>query len=91
MSSAFIRSLRDCGSFETGNIIGKLLPEIEQLTRAQVDQIVSAYNDNSELRGAFAWNGTKPVSYGLGLLEYLKGLDGRSFSVERGSGLMKAE
>lgn len=89
MSSAFIRSLRDCKSFDTGNIIGKLLPEIEQLTPAQVDQIVSAYNENSELRGAFAWNGTKPAYYGLGLLEYLKGLDGRSFSVERGSGLIK--
>jgi hypothetical protein len=79
MLTAYIRAVCECPNWDAGNILAKVLPFIEKLTDNQIDQIVTAFNDNSELRGSFGFNGTKPSAYGNGVIPHLNRLGTRQF------------
>jgi hypothetical protein len=73
MFSAFVRALRVIPNWNTGNLVGEVLPAIQQLSAPQVDEIITAYNETLELRGCFEFNGTNP-RYGKGLVFHLNRL-----------------
>lgn len=79
MFSAYIQALRKCPSWDSGNTLGKALPGIERLSSAQIDELIAAYNETSELRGSFAFNGSKSRFHGRGLVSYLNRLGSRQF------------
>lgn len=79
MFRAYIEALRKCPSWNGGNTLGKALPGIEALTAQQIDELVAAFNETSELRGSFAFNGSKPRLFGPGLVSYLNQLGPRQF------------
>lgn len=79
MLSAYMGSLRKCPNWDSGNKLGKALPGIEALTTQQIDELVIIYNETSELRGSFAFNGGQPRFYGPGLASYLSALGSRQF------------
>ena len=56
---AYLAAVRRCSSFDRGNQLARVLPDIARLTETQVNQLVSAFNENSELRGSFGFNGTR--------------------------------
>ena len=58
MLSAYIQALRNCRSWDSGNTLAKVLPDIEKLTALQIDALVAAYNETSELHGSFGFNGS---------------------------------
>ncbi|MFA5243396.1 MAG: toll/interleukin-1 receptor domain-containing protein [Sulfuricella sp.] len=76
---SYIQALRNCPSWDSGNSLARVLPGIEKLTVSQIDALVAAYNETSELRGSFGFNGTKPNVYGPGLVSYLNRLGSRQF------------
>lgn len=80
MLSAYILALRNCPNWDSGNTLAKVLPSIEKLTASQIDALVTAYNETSELHGSFGFNGTKPRFYGPGLVSYLNRLGHRQFT-----------
>jgi TIR domain len=80
MFAAYVRALRRCPNWNTGNILAEVLPAIESLTKIQIDELVSAFNETMELRGCFAFNGKNPRYYGDGLLPYLNRLGTRKFA-----------
>ncbi len=71
MFSAYVSSLRKCPSYESGITLAKALPSIQKLTASQVDELVIAYNETSELRGCWAFNGEKSSIYGPGLVSHI--------------------
>jgi len=77
--SAYIQALRNCPNWDSGNTLASVLPGIEKLTASQINALVAAYNETSELRGSFGFNGKKPNVYGPGLLSYLNRLGNRQF------------
>jgi hypothetical protein len=79
MLNAYIRALRNCRSWNSGNVLAEVLPSIEKLSTSQIDALIAAYNENSELQGSFGFNGTKPREYGPGLASYLNQLGNRQF------------
>ncbi|MHB8743712.1 MAG: toll/interleukin-1 receptor domain-containing protein [Sulfuricaulis sp.] len=79
MLGAYIQALRDCPSWDSGNVLAKALPSIEKLTATQIDALVAAFNETGELRGSFGFSGTKPRMYGPGLVSYLNQLGNRQF------------
>jgi hypothetical protein len=79
MFSAYVQALRNCPSWDSGNTLGKALPGIEVLTAEQIDELIAAYNDTSELRGSFAFNGSNRRFYGPGLVSHLNRLGSRQF------------
>ena len=82
MISAYIRALRNCPSFDTGNLLSLVLPNIQHLSTQQIDDLVDAYNANGELRGSFGFSGTKPFAWGEGLVPHLRRLGSRRFRME---------
>ncbi len=88
MFSAYVNALRECPSWDSGNTLAKALPGIERLTDSQVDELVAAYNETSELRGSFAFHGGKPGLYGPGLVSHLNRVGSRQFQFSS-KGLIK--
>jgi len=79
MVSAYIKALRRCPNWDTGNTLGTALEAIEALSSEQIDDFVTAYNENYELRGSFAFNGSRLSAFGPGLVWYLNRLGSRKF------------
>lgn len=79
MFESYVRSLRTCPNWETGLILAKALPDIEQLTAHQIDELVMAYNETHELHGCWGFNGTRPQLHGTGIVSHLNRLDTRRF------------
>lgn len=79
MLNAYTHALRNCPNWDSGNVLAKVLPSIEKLTPLQIDALVAVYNETSELRGSFGFNGTKSHMYGPGLVSYLNRLGNRNF------------
>ncbi|SCX50290.1 toll/interleukin-1 receptor domain-containing protein [Nitrosospira sp. Nsp1] len=77
--NAYINALHNCPSWNAGNVLAEILPSIEKLSSSQIDALIATYNETSELRGSFGFNGTKPYSYGLGLTPHLNRLGNRQF------------
>jgi hypothetical protein len=82
MFAAYISKLKICAGFNQGNTLAKMLPAIEKPTEQHIDAIVDAYNENSELRGSFGFNGLKRANYGPGLLHYLNDWSKRAFVMD---------
>jgi hypothetical protein len=79
MLDAYIEALRGCQSFDDGNVLATVLSAITSPSHKQVDALVSAVNENFELRGSFGFNGNKPATYGPGLASHLTKLFGPRF------------
>lgn len=79
MLNAYLTAVHDCSSFDRGNTLAQVLPAIQVLSKDQADSLVAAYNANSELRGSFGFNGTKPRHYGEGLAANLLRTAGRRY------------
>lgn len=77
--SAYVDALRECPSWDGANILAKVLPGIDKLSATQVDELVNAYNETSELRGGWGFNGSGPGIYGPGLVHYLNLYSDRKF------------
>lgn len=82
MFAAYVRALRECPNWDTGNMLGYVLPAIEYLNQSQIDDIVAAFNETTELRGCFAFNGQNPFSYENGLVAHLNRLGTRKFAFD---------
>ena len=80
MFSAYVQAVRDCTSFDDGNRLSRILSDIKTLNAQQIDELVSAYNENGEVRGSFGFSGTKPEYWGPGLVSFLNRLGTRQFA-----------
>ncbi len=89
MFSAYVQALRMCPDWNAGNVLAGALPGIELLNTHQIDELVAAFNETSELRGSFGFNGKNPCYYGAGLVSYLNLLGTRQFRFAT-SGLIEA-
>jgi TIR domain-containing protein len=80
MFSAYIQALRDCKSWDVGNVLADALPGIERASDQQIDELVAAANDNTEVRYSFGFRGNKQAQYGPGLIPHLHRLGPRRFA-----------
>ncbi len=80
MFSAYVQAVRDCKSFDAGNVLADALPGIEKATEQQIDELIAAANDNTEVRYSFGFRGNKPSKHGEGLIPHLHRLGPRRFA-----------
>jgi hypothetical protein len=90
MVNAYIRAVHQCSSFDEGNLLAELLPEIEALDDNQADALVTAFNENPQVQGSFGFNGEKPSKFGLGLRHHLGRLNERIYTTTN-DGLIKVK
>jgi hypothetical protein len=79
MIDAYVKAALECTSFDNANAMAELLPHIEKLSDQQITGLISAFENNNELRGGFGFNGTKPRYYGEGLIYHLNRITGRTY------------
>lgn len=84
MLNAYIRAVTHCANWNQGNTLSEILPYMDKLSNQQLNILVSAYNENSELRGSFGFNGKQPRYYGEGLAFHLRRLTGRDYILRAG-------
>jgi hypothetical protein len=83
MVNSFIRAVKDCGSFDDGNTLAELLPFINGLNEGQVLDLISAYNENGQVRASYGFNGSRPYTFGNGLLSHLLRWTGNNYKFNR--------
>ncbi len=81
MLDAYIGALRLCTSFDQGNTLAEVLPDVERLSDEQVNQLMEAFNENDQLGGSFGFNGSRPRYYGDGLAFHLSRITGQRYSL----------
>lgn len=79
MLNAYIQAVHNCQSWDQANDLAEILPNIERLSSAQANQLIAAYNENSEVRESFGFKGSKPTTYGKGLIFHLEKLTGSTY------------
>ena len=79
MLDAYIRKINDCPDYDAGNKLSCVLPFIENMTDKQVNDILTAYNSNSQIHDCFGFNGTKPHSHGKGLPALLERITNKKY------------
>jgi len=80
MMEAYVAALPMCKSFDQGNVLAQVLPEIETLTKAQEDKMIAAYNENAQVSGSFGFSGEKPHVFGKGLAAHLSRITGNRYT-----------
>jgi len=79
MLNAYTKAVQDCQSFDHGNTLAEILPFIDKLSDRQANRLVSAYNENGQVRDSFGFNGKRPRYYGEGLPFHLSRLTGQTY------------
>jgi len=90
MLNNYIAAVHNCGSFENGNKLAELLPDIEQLDGEQAGRLVAAFNENQQVRNSFGFDGSKRSLYGKGLVHHLNRFDIAPFRLSN-HGLIEAD
>jgi hypothetical protein len=80
MIEAYIAALLRCHSFAEGITLSQILPDITKLTMEQANEMVSAFNNNPDLRGSWGMNGARPNLYDKGLAKHLERITGRNYT-----------
>jgi hypothetical protein len=81
MVNAYITAIQNCQQYEVGNNLSKLLAFIDKLSDHQVEKIITAFNENSQIRDSYGFNGKRPRYYGDGLVGHLQRLTNKSYKL----------
>jgi hypothetical protein len=90
MLNAYINAIHDCPSYESGNKLSELLPFINKLSDEQLEKLLKAYNENSQIYESYGFNGKKPMYYGEGLLSHLRRITNIDFKQSSRGKIIKA-
>ena len=79
MTEAYIDRVLRCENFNDGNRLAKILESITELTDNQVEKLLMAFNQNTEVSGSYGFNGQRSNHYGEGLAKHLQRLTGKEY------------
>jgi len=83
MLNAYINTVENCLGYEQGNTLSEILPYINKLSNQQANRLISAFNENGQVRDSFGFNGKMPHRYGDGLPSHLSRLTGQTYRLSR--------
>lgn len=81
MFNAYIKAVEKCNSFDEANKLSEILPSIKKLSDRQVRNLISAFNENYQVRWSHGFNGAKPQNYGNGLVYHLNRLTEKEYEL----------
>lgn len=83
MLDAYIKAVENCFGYGQGNILSEILPYINKLSNQQANRLISAFNENGQVRDSFGFNGKLPHRYGDGLPSHLSRLTGQTYRLSK--------
>ena len=81
MINAYINAVLECTGYDDGNKLSELLPFIDSLSDDQIDKLINAYNENSQVYDSYGFNGKSPTHNGDGLLHHLRRITGADYKL----------
>jgi hypothetical protein len=78
---AYIKAVRKCENFAEANRLSKVLPSIVKLSDQQANDLISAFNENDQVRYSYGFLGDDPQKDGNGLVHYLNQLTSCHYEV----------
>ncbi len=82
MVVAYIESIKKCKTYSEANELAMLLPSVESLTDIQINSLLNAFNENSQISDSFGFNGGQPKNHGKGLIFHLQRISKKDFKLE---------
>lgn len=82
--ASYTKAVKRCESYDNGNVISMILPNIEHLTAAEEAELIQAFNENSQVRDSYGFNGNWSSKYGDGLVYHLNRITGRRYHIAHG-------
>src|ERR1700677_3202059 len=83
MWEAYVQAVTRCKSFDNGNTLSTILPNIKSLTGRQAETLVTGFNENQQLQGSYGFKG--PSKFGPGLAGHLSRITGNNYEVKKSS------
>lgn len=81
MLNAYINAIQNCPNYDSGNKLSELLPSIDSLTDSQIEKLLKAFNENSQVSDSYGFNGKDTKHYGDGLLYHLRRITNVNFKL----------
>ncbi len=72
MLNAYINAVKSCQSYDGANKLAELLPYIDRLSDNQIEKLLDAFNENSQVHDSYGFNGKNQRFYGNGLAHNLR-------------------
>ncbi|WMW22771.1 toll/interleukin-1 receptor domain-containing protein [Methanolobus mangrovi] len=88
MVDVYIDIVKNCKSFDEGNMLSKMLPHIDALSEQQISNLISAFNENDQVHYSLGFNGKKPYAHGYGLVHHLNRLAGNQYEYTEDNKIM---
>jgi hypothetical protein len=89
MLKAYINAVKNCQSYDSGNKLAELLPFIDKLSKNQIEKLINAFNENSQINDSYGFNGKKPMYYGDGLMHHLQRITNISYKLSSRDKILK--
>lgn len=91
MKVAYINTVKSCTNFDHANRLSLVLPYIDSLSAEDANNLVDAYNKNTQVRSSYGFNGAKPFEYGKGLPFYISTLTKNRFILDPQTAYLKVK
>lgn len=78
---AYIKAVKKCENFDEANRLSEILPSITKLSNQQASDLISAFNENDQVRYSYGFLGNDPLKYGNGLVYYLNRLTDHEYEI----------
>lgn len=82
MKDAFIKAVARCDSYDCGNRLAQVFPDIDTLTTGQINRLIDAWLLNSQAYNSYGFDGSRPIQHGLGFCYYISRWDPARFPNE---------
>ena len=90
MVNAYISSIQNCSNYDSANKLAELLPFLDRLSEPQIEKLVKAFNENSQVHASYGFNGKNPRYYGDGLVYHLRRITNSDFKLSSRGKIIKA-
>jgi len=83
------KAVQNCKSFDDGNKLSELLPLIDRLSNDQVEKLIQAFNENSQIRDSYGFSGKNPKYFGDGLVHHLQRITKSEFKLSPSGNIIR--
>lgn len=83
MRDSYIQSVKNCKCYDDGNTLSEILPFINSLSEIEINNLISAYNENSQISISYGFNGKNARYNGDGLISHLNRWTNRNYRFSR--------
>lgn len=84
----YITAIGNSSNYDSSLSLFELFQHVDSLNEAQINRLVEAHNENSQVYGCYSFNGKYPMNYGNGILPFLNKISNKQY-IYRGNKIIE--